>query len=400
MRISFLVSMIAALAIMTTSCSSDDQLTVQQPEVQGVDQNYISLDEALKNAENAFANMLGKERKTTRAGLSTEIFMPAKTRSSEESRYGFYVINYGNDEGFALLSADRRRSPVYALSESGSMHLSDSIENPGLSWYLNNHLPSLEAIGIHRPPTGLDSLIQQEDPYLRGVKENYIKPMITEFRSKFHQKAPYNKYCFTRNNKIAYVGCGPLAMGTIVSFYKWPTVIESYTMDWTSMYQQQYHDSWARLFEILGRPKYLFANYGAIEESKGTGVSEYDFIKAFNNLGYIGAKKTDFNIGDLQSELNSNNPVFVYGSRTGGAHVWVIDGGYYMAYRVPTLDNPSNLEKEYYYHVLWGWGGSANGFFLYKSTLGGNPVNPDPETSGSANVYGNLGIVYGYRPNK
>ncbi|MBD5231573.1 MAG: hypothetical protein HDS66_05430 [Bacteroidales bacterium] len=33
----------------------------------------------------------------------------------------FYLINFEDEQGFALMSADRRTLPVYALSETGSL---------------------------------------------------------------------------------------------------------------------------------------------------------------------------------------------------------------------------------------------------------------------------------------
>ena len=103
---------IIALIAMSASCSSDEPAPIGDNKVE-TDANFISVDDALISARKAFKVMLGKEKSHTRAHVDAEMFIPtSKTRSNGESLYGYYVINYGNGDGFALVSADKRRVPV------------------------------------------------------------------------------------------------------------------------------------------------------------------------------------------------------------------------------------------------------------------------------------------------
>ena len=398
-RIHYYLSIIALMA-MSVSCSSDEPAAPIANHNVETDANFLSVDDALINARKAFKVMLGKDKSCTRADVDAEMFIPAsKTRSNGESLYGYYIINYGNGDGFALVSADRRRVPVLALSDEGSMHLSDTTSIPGLSWYLNDHLAAMEASGsISIPSIPVDTTLHQFDPYLYPVRTDYCDPLLTGFRSKFHQQWPYNKYCFTKDKKQALVGCGPLALGTIVSYYKYPSTIEGQQMNWNEMYQQSYHDSWSRLFEIMGRSQYLDANYGV----NATGVNSASrFVKALERLGYSDRAFISFSTYDMQKQLEKKRPVYVRGDCDAGGHAYVADGGYQIYYRRATIDDPNHLQQDYYYHIIWGWGGSANGYYLYTSTtLGGEPHKPDAGTSASAPVFKNLYMGIGHAPNQ
>lgn len=398
-RIHYYLGIIAMIA-MSASCSSDEPAAPIADNNIETDANFLSVDDALVNARKAFKVMLGKEKSSTRADVDAEMFIPAsKTRGTGESLYGYYVINYGNGDGFALVSADRRRVPVLALSDEGSMHLSDTTSIPGLSWYLNDHLAAMEASGsISIPSIPVDTTLHQFDPYLYPVRTDYCEPLITGFRSKFHQEWPYNKYCPTINGKRTFVGCGPLALGTIVSYYKYPSIIEGHKMNWNDMYQQIYHDSWSILFRIMGDTQYLSAQY---TENEGTGVNSANrFVKALEKLGYSDRAFISFSSYEMQKQLEKKRPVYLRGDCTAGGHAWVADGGYQIYYRRATIDDPNHLQQDYYYHIIWGWGGSANGYFLYTSTtLGGKPYKPDAG-SASAPEFRNLYMGIGHAPNQ
>jgi hypothetical protein len=49
----------------------------------------------------------------------------------------FYLINF-DAGGFAVVSADKRSSSIYAYSDEGSFHLSDTTYNKGLKIFLEN----------------------------------------------------------------------------------------------------------------------------------------------------------------------------------------------------------------------------------------------------------------------
>ncbi len=385
---------IAVFATCMLSCSSDEPALSESVPQQTTDPNFISLDEAVANADEAFKSMLGKSKKHTRSNIEAEMFMPRKTRSDQEDMYGFYVLNYGEGEGFALLSADRRRTPVYALSEEGSMHLSDTTENKGLSWYVNEQM-STGFIGVINPPAGRDSLVNM-DPYSAGTRTYYCEPMLTGFLSKFHQDDPYNKYCprmVTRPH--ALTGCGPIALGAILAYYQWPKTIFNIQFNWNEMLNQQNHDMWARLFEVLGRSGLLAVEY--FEDCSANDL--YRVLPALWNMGYGAGATNSFTTSRMATELKAKRPVFMFGIGSAG-HFWVADGGFQWDYRLEFNGEVVQTRREYFYHMVWGFGGTANGYFLCADEIGGTPYIPDEGTAGTSEKYKDLKITYGFKPNR
>ena len=412
MRKKFIVSTGIAGLILTSCAMQEPEIPVKEQATRS--ENFITIDEALANARNQFSIAYGE--KPTRAGKnveSIEIKNPRKLTRSDgnDTIYGYYLVNYKDGKGFALLSADKRRSPVLALSDKGEMHFRDTLFNEGLNWYINEALPQFDyaitiPTGPGNPPVQMDSTLYPFNPWVnKSGKEVFSEPLIAKNGlPKFHQKSPYNKYCFTFDGQQAVVGCVPLAVGTIMGYYKWPASYKNYTFDWTAMYSNFYHDSWSRLFEVLGSSELIRANYGKDATGAGTEWVPYTFA----TMRYKGTNIKDFSSYTLQEELKSSNPVICLGSarvdNTGKdiGHAWIIDGGYKTWNNMAVTDNPDGIVTYYYYHCVWGWNGISDGYFLLKSgELGGRPDSPDgPYYDVACNVYRNLSLVYGFRPNK
>lgn len=277
------VFMLMFAALLMGGCANMEPSIAPAVNVGETDPNFVSIDEALTSADDLFAVMFGNSTRSGRKVRNVETFRPRiSTRSnSGDEMYGFYIVNYDNDGGFAMVSADRRRTPVQAISDEGSLSLSDTLENKGLSWYMNEYIC---AGGIWTPPS-LDSLKKFKDDLLPVIPSKQYKteicaPLLTSFMSRFHQRSPYNKYCFTTDGKQAVVGCVPLAIGTIMGYFEYPQGAEGYSFNWADMKRMQYHDSWSRLFEILGRPEYANAKYG----EDATSASSAYFIRTFSLL--------------------------------------------------------------------------------------------------------------------
>lgn len=391
-------------APMLWSCSADDPMPPQTETAAVEDPNFIPLDEAIKNADKHFADFFGDNTRSGRKVENVE-FLGMRTRGdSNDDTHGFYVVNYENNGGFALLSADRRRESVYGISEEGSLHLSDTVHNKNLGWYINELLhdtrktgiiPGLNPNPVNPIDTGLHEFV--------GVKtwmETIHTPILKGFYSRFHQDYPYNKYCRTKNGEQAPVGCVPLAVGTIIGYYEWPEYIDGYKLPWYDMRVKVYSDGWSHLFELIGGKNYLDVNY----KPDGAGSTAYMAQQTFGKLGYTGCKRDDFIPNIVDSELGKGIPVIAY-SNIGGNHMWIVDGARVRYEQVPHFpDNSSfSIYITRYYHCVWGENGTGNGYFLYsfsEKSLGGTPVEYDGDSDGSVPVYKDIDICYGYRPTR
>lgn len=371
--------------------------------------NYVSLEEALEKADQLFIDLCGEKTRVGRKLRSVEkISLSERTRGNSElgGLEGFYIVNYAED-GFALLSADRRRPPVYAISNEGSLHVSDTTSNPGLAWYFNNVVLN-GSVGAP-PISGRDTTIGDFVGYAE-IKTIYSEPLLKSYMAKFHQQTPYNKYCFTSDGRQALVGCVPLAMGTIMGFHEWPNECEGIKYDWSVIKQSPTSSGWCRLFEVLGRSNNLNVNYGTLWDDNGSSVLMSYFgtnvTKTFAKYGYSSQTKS-FNFTDVRNDLENGRPVMctgfekINGEISPYGHTWIIDGGWDRIYSEPSTIDPGVMIEYYdlYYHCVWGEGGIGNGHYLYYSGLGSR--YHDLDGNGRIGVdYGNLISTAKIIPNK
>lgn len=400
--LSFLVTVLSSLLLTCclNSCSDVGELHEEAEPVFSKDY-LIPLSEALQNADQMFKVVAQENTRTGRKVKDFDFFQLPSTRNHQEPFHGFYVVNY-EDGGFALLSADRRLCPVYALSENGSLSLSDTTENPGLSYYINHMMYSLHP----DIPSGPDTTLAPVPMIPYNFYELYSHPLINGFMAKFHQNMPYNQYCNSGPPSFfSYVvGCGPLAIGTVMGYYEWPNNWNGYIFPWKEMKAQPYHSSWARLFETLGRKENTNAVYGFL--ATGTNATEYS--QTFVNYGYSRPVFSYFKPSYVESELKSGNPIVVVGNYASSGHAWVIDGGYTTGcYQEPPIPGEEgHFYYTTYYHCIWGWEGKSNGYYLHYGQLssGGLISNfgwiPDEGNDTPAEPYGDLMMIAGYRPLK
>lgn len=286
---------------------------------------------------------------------------------------------------------------VCALSDEESLHLGDTVTNPAFREYYEYLTEEyIDLVYGFKDPGITDWPIDPTKPIGPGgdsvQKTIYSDPLITGFLDSFGQGYPYNLFCpLDEYGQRSLVGCGPLAVGTVMGYFEWPDSYSGVSFDWSSMKLNSYNSQWARLFEICGRPENLNASYGTM----ATATNPSNMIRTFSNMGYSNSKYEDFVPGNVSASLKKESPVVVCGWKDSGVgHAWVIDGGYKI------YEKKDNLET-YYYHNIWGWNGSGNGYFMYSmGTLGGNPVKYDNSDHKDIGNFGGMKIVYGYTPNR
>ncbi len=368
-------------------CSDNEHLPEPIPEPGNHNSHFVPLDDAIRKAERSFSDFFG----ATRAGRTVKNveFLNTITRADGSDINGqFYIVNYENDGGFAVLSSDDRLEPVYALSDEGSLHLSDTIENKGLSWYMNRYL---SAAAINPVDTGKHDF-EGPSPELFRI----IRAPRSSFLQKFHQSAPYNTYCLTTTGETSVVGCVPLAVGTMMGCNKWPQSYGSDSFNWTAMMADSRHDGWARLFRICGNKENTEAEYLAEET-----LAEPKYIaRTINNMGYINAKEVYFNADLLESQFNSTQGPLICSGKYNinrfqwEGHSWILDG-----YQIGETTYPDGKTfYKHYLHCVWGWGGKSNGYYLYQGeTLGHIVTGRDPGFTDSSLPFTGLSICYGYQ---
>ncbi len=410
-------------AIALIGCTNDVQMPGQNEMDKPVNPHRVSLNQALSYADAMFQNeSSASTRSDNRRVKSVDYKIATPTRSSESIDTAFYLVNYENG-GFALLGADDRLDPVYAISESGSLAWSDTTTNKGLAVYfdmLDNYVTS----GITIPGGGGGTVAPINPPSVIYLYEA-CSPRLEGKVQMWNQGNPYNKYeSYSLNgpviHRVSSVGCNALSIGMIMSYYKQPSMLSGYTMEWSKVKSEGYSNGLGYLLQRLNKSDCLDATY---EGSSGTSADISNWVRTFQKFGYkVNGGIVSFNSSDMIKSLgrtykyHDNNeeyfsdiiygqPLLVEGARStniNDAHTWVIDGyRIYDVTKAQTVTTPGQVLPtlyETYFHCVWGWEGKNNGYYKWTNVekFEGNPDEYDPVDSGNSglNLLYNIGLVY------
>lgn len=286
----------------------------------------------------------------------------------------YWFINY--EDGFLILSADKRQEAVLGFNRFGS------IKNQDLPLQLTSLLSGesyeigqlrileIDEITEHvegtwdaipKPPdTPIDN--DPEGPCPQ-ISSNTVGPLIG---TKWNQGCGYNDLCpligssCGCSNMRAVTGCVATAMAQVMYYHKWPT-----SYNWSSMLLTTGSNETARLMKDIG---------AAVNMSYGCSSSANTQNKAApafkNDFGYASSTQyLSYNWYTVKTELNAGRPVMLRGENSEGGHAWVCEG-------YKSWDYTCSANTVFY--MNWGWGGQSNGYFTYSDFLpwGGNGPNP------------------------
>ena len=340
-----------------------------------------------------------------------------------------YVVNY-NGGGGAIISGDERLPEVLAYSEDGEMTLEKN--GSGLDVFIDN-LPAFVSYKIDEFEAHYDSLLQVAEEKTgistMAVPLQRIEHELTDWQVMYKKEPMVNVFWYQYdgyNEKFppvgsgeeylphAYVGCVPIAIAHIMSYHKYPSVIDNYTIDWTSItssptinglsniYQEQLQNLLYKI-KINCRPHYTY---------EGTGVSMGNGLYFLISNGYTTEGVQRYKKEDVINSINNNRPVCVsgYPDENKDGHAWVVDGAdgkqrilteriyEYIGKNERPADpiNPSewklisettSSEKEELIHCNWGWRETRyNGYYYHEAFHLSNGVNYDYDLETIANA--------------
>lgn len=369
---------IIGLATSLCACTNIEESIVDNKALEKRANPYrIPIETALQNAEaclNASSNGV-MTRSSGKKVKSIQYKVEPALRSAENPiDTALYLVNYEGG-GYALLGADSRLTDVYAYSSEGSLSWNDTITNKGLGLYLK---------GVEKQisdASGMSLAAVDPNPYNPFVKilysesANMINPSLG---NKITQIAPYNNF-----NPNVYIGCVPVSMSLIMSYYQWPMKCGSYNLDWNTVLSNGYSDGLGYMLHYMN----ALENLSSVLIGKQMLASPFYVQRTFQNLGYNANTYQTFSINNIINMLGrsyskdgmpiiSGQPVLTFGygemdmngNRPG--HFWVIDGYQvirsYMTTPDPVTGKPvmtDTYTEQKFVHCIWGWAGTNNGFY-------------------------------------
>jgi hypothetical protein len=322
-----------------------------------------------------------------------------------------YIVNFEDNQGYAIVAADNRTENVYAIIDQGMLS-ADSLEyydNPGLNVFMED-----AAVKI---------LTDMKKNFRKPKKNNPVTYATTVpagaaniyLKTRWSQGAPYNQYCPLDGGKRCPTGCTVTAVAQLVAHFETINSVQwSYngssggaTLNWDRIKsdctsnQGKLPVTSVSAIEVAHLMRHLGLAMDADYSANGTGVDSSKGVNWMNNWGGLSATGlSSYNTGTISSVIIANttfppdpqNRKLVYirayakkktflGITTGytDGHVWIIDGQY-----IPKMGTT-------YFHCNFGWGGQADGFYLtdvFDTTVGPEYImgdDPDPATTSSYN---------------
>lgn len=314
---------------------------------------------------------------------------------SGESYPLLYIINYTDNEGYAIISADKRiGNDVFAITESGNINENYSCYDTLNSEKLPLELVRRYAINASSTIPIRDSLV--DDNYFTFPRNDDDPPEFTVpdgewvitvwdrvetvnavpvmLQTKWNQNAPFNNLC-----RPYAAGCTAVAMMQIMTYnaYPSPFIIEDVTIPFEELREMKYvlNDSSIYAKAVALIVKSIRDYCGVTHLGTSSLIWPKHAAKYFKNVmgysnvqRYADPKRCDVNM--IIDCLMKGYPVFVAAKANGfHAHSWVVDGLIYKNYYGHKEGEESGdykgeaYKSEAYFHCNWGWGGKDDGYF-------------------------------------
>lgn len=419
--------LIALYAMIVSGCAKEPMPDQSEPPDEGrTKSRYLSMD-SLQTLAVSLPELFA-DGPATRSGEKTMIadiapmsdfVRGAATRSGDgiddaKVTENIYVVNYANDEGFAILSADTLMETILAYSDQGN--ITDTMDNPGVHMFMEM-LPVYATLRID--PDIWDSLPDEQKypaqteifdrreystlgPYIGRCKWSQGPPLNNTIGKDLPELLQWN--CSASSNKKPPLGCVAVAMLNIMTANCHPASFTDngivYNLNWIS---------WKNSISISLTDQQTIANLGrsaalsvdtdfacdksgsTIEKADGAYRKQFDY----NNDGVH-----NYHIDHIVRDITLGQAVHMSGFATSNwigysdGHDWVIDG-YKDIFKVNKIynnfyDANHNLIRQDYagehkfretrwLHCNWGWGGSGNGYYSVGVFNTEYPQELDPD---------------------
>ena len=350
-------------------------------------QTHISAEEAQETALATAMQMREVEGIVTKAPLkigSIEVvkgdtrkpYVPTKGNAKPEQA-DVYIVNFANNQGYVITSADRRVSGVLAYNSYG--HLGDTISNPGqvilfsyMQAYIEEQREAFEANKEKLVTKAEEAIFKQlsKEQQAELIAEGYFDENGKKIKSKgkrprricyfdsiedpgdgqerrivygewetkevkapliktlWGQNGSYNDalplYCESRTDEPP-VGCTAVAIGQLLAYHKKPDSIVGRKMHWDDMTKVDARDMFSSIYsyDVWDNPiakgdiQHLLAHLGDRNLLyMDYGCKESGSSREFgtlHSLGYTEIKKEKYNDVQVISELKNNRPLLIDG---------------------------------------------------------------------------------------
>lgn len=365
-------SLLTLLMGLTTSCADEMAVPSEHPLTTPEETN---LSAALRIADEFFAQIEPGTRAVSRNVSSVEKMQTAVTRNGE-SDTDIYLINYADNQGFAMMDVRPGQEEIYAISPTGHLSVSDTIGNPVLKEFFE---------GVSEYSARMDnSVIGMPTLSRYYVVKEFCKNNLNDWAESWTELASDNAITLGGINRPC--GTAAVAVAKIMSYFKYPTKLYAtytpYELNWDQMLNARQKDVKNTLLLYLSWfDVYLNCEFNT--NFTETNPNNLDYT--FRNLGYgtlaCNGEKWSIRKDMVKNYLRSGygiykkGPVIGYAAQTDKPgkeaknRFWIIDGFVDRVYYNVTADGTVIKDLEMIaptlLHCIWGDGVSPDGYFAY-----------------------------------
>ncbi len=335
----------------------------------------------------------------------------------------FYVFNFDNEAGFAIIAYNKNIPGIIAVTELGSYNPDQESENKNFEFYIQatkQLLAEYNADNITIKPT--DSMKIIDTTIITEDVDDPVNPELVQYkfekRDVLKEKIEPNynlRWGQTNPEGLLFenglCGCTNTAMIIIMSYFNYPNQISltypnasqsSLNLDWIQIKNhhqsgsysnydlctEQTHNSISMLCKQLA---YLNGSHCYFKPDTVTETIVNREKPTFKNLGFKVSDNLSYNSNVILSVLKYSNAIFFINGvnlKTGGGHAFVIDGLDYYDYWSGEyikrygedweLVNDHGITQNRYNHINWGWNGVCNGYFSSQTIDALKCGNYDP----------------------
>lgn len=343
----------------------------------------------VETAKNAAKNLYYKKINNFKDVDLSSIHLNLVYTETVNSEAVYYVFNVNNTEGFVIISADDIARPCIGYSFEGPFDINNL--PPSLNYYMGGYRDQIAEAITQRAPASTEAiqewseLLTNNPSLTKGAKS--LQPLLL---TNWDQGWPYNELCPADANCTSYnghvlVGCVATSMSQVMKYWNYPTTgtgsHTNYSI-WNGGYgnktvnfgtQTYVWEDMPNSLSGISSPELAKLGYhcgvavdmnwgcdGSGSQTTNIATALKTYYKYHTSCQFV--NRSSYNttnwVNLLKGQIDLLQPMCYSGyDGTQGGHAWNCDG-----YNTGTTTE---------FHMNWGWGGSANGYFTVDNLTAG-----------------------------
>ena len=446
----------ALILVLLASCTKSENMSfseLSECDTHTKKIEVITIDEALQNLEAFLSNVQFERTKSSKikfSSIETHYTSSVATKSGELMPDA-YLVNFEDDEGYAVLGANTTVTPIIAVVENGNTDWDSLLSPTEGQTQIEDSSDAADLLGSGIEPEQLVAMSVKGALYGNSsgneststTNSDEVLPLLST-NYNFGQQVTY---CHKNNGKFVTNGCASTAISMIVAYNKYPEMrvdnvsinyanrntrdgsgiyyrfpddviyvqLSDYFKNSSSIPASLSNDDMISLLKKIdsditkdhGNPtsitaastfyrtryKLISGIYytlnNIIKNWNGTGTMPAAAVNGLEDMGYTSVDKTK------KKELTSAQITTITNMLKAGKPVlmcgWSLGSLSESHYWV--VDGIKNENGNTLIHCNWGWSGSSNGWFASDCIRSDSPVST--KTSDANNGWNNI-IVFSY----